>query len=435
MEGVIGMTYSEDELNLLAYVPQVIGTAIASASNSGLFGTGKELFASASALTEGVQSYPGNSLIRQIAPDPSDRRKALEQARKSRDWAAARMKAKGVNSAENLRALMIEDTKAVSSLLATRASPKEASEYKQWALAVAEKVANASSEGGFLGFGGERVTEAERALIGDVKSALGISAGSPDDGAIVRGNLKSGRKAGAAAMADTVATKPGAARPLAGRKVMITAGPTHEAIGAVHYIAKRSSGRLGYALAEAAVGLGAQTVLVSGPVDRPLPPGAQVMMADTALDMLKICQRELPSDIVIFAAAVADWRLAEGEGMMEQSGSIPELRLIRNPDIAKNIATRTDRRPAIVVGFTIETEDVIENGRRKLADGSCDLIVVNDRSPSRGIIGSDSTTVHLVSSDGVETWSRLSKHEVANRLMQTLVAKLGAMTSSRKGDS
>ncbi len=421
------MAYTEDELNLLACVPQMIGTAIASASSSGLFGTGKELFASASSLVEGVKSYPNNSLIRQIVPDPTgDRAKAMERARKSRDWVTARMKAKGVNSAEGLRALMLEDTRAASTLLAAKASPAEASEYRQWALSLAEKVANASSEGGFLGFGGERVTAAEKALIDQVKSALGVAMSGPQEGETARAGFGLGRRA-ASAQSAAMAEKESApaARTLTGRKVVITAGPTHEPIDKAHYIAKQSSGRRGYALAEAAVALGAETALVSGPVSLPLPPGAQVMMANTALDMLDTCDRELPCDIAIFAAEVAEWRV-DGSSGGQLSRDQVELRLVKNPDILKAVATRKNKRPTLVVGFATETQDAIENGRKKLVAGSCDLMVAYDAGPSTEIMSSDRNTVHLISGDGVETWSRMSGREVARRLMAELAKKLAA---------
>lgn len=169
------MSYTEDDRNLLASVPQLIGSAIASASGSGLFGTGKELFANANAVLEGLKSYPDNALIKQLLPDPSgDRARAVEKMTKTRDWAMARLKARGVDNAEKLRAQVIEDTKAAAALLAIKSSAAEAAEYKQWAMSIAEKVANASTEGGFFGFGGERVTAAEKALINDIRRALGV---------------------------------------------------------------------------------------------------------------------------------------------------------------------------------------------------------------------------------------------------------------------
>jgi len=220
-----------------------------------------------------------------------------------------------------------------------------------------------------------------------------------------------------------------AGRPLVGCKVMITAGPTHEPIDTAHYIAKHSSGKLGYALAEAAVALGAETVLVSGPVNLALPPGAQVMMANTALDMLKTCERELPCEIAIFAAAVTDWHLDQScsrQLSKDQTDGGVELKLADNPDILRTIATRTDKRPVIVVGFVAETEDVIENSHKKLIAKGCDLIVANDVSPPTRIMVSDRSTVHLISEDGVETWPRLHKREIARRLMEALAVMLAA---------
>lgn len=171
------MTYSEDDLNLLATVPQLMGSAIASASASGLFGTGKELLANANAFIDGLRSYPDNDLIKQLLPDPKvDRAKAVEKMKKTRDWAMARLKAKGIDNAEKLRAQTLEDTRAAAAILAVKASAKEAEDYRQWALSIAEKVANAASEGGFLGFGGERVTAAEKSLIDDIRKALGANA-------------------------------------------------------------------------------------------------------------------------------------------------------------------------------------------------------------------------------------------------------------------
>lgn len=171
------MAYTEDDLNLLASVPQLIGSAIAAAAGSGLFGTGKELFANVNAVLDGLKSYPGNALIRQLLPDAAgDRGAAVEKMKKTRDWTMARLKAKGVDNAEKLRTLVLDDTRAAAALLASKASPGEAAEYKQWALSVAEKVATAATEGGFLGFGGERVSAAEKALIADIREALGVAA-------------------------------------------------------------------------------------------------------------------------------------------------------------------------------------------------------------------------------------------------------------------
>jgi hypothetical protein len=170
------MAYSDDELLLLASVPQMIGSAVATASRSGLFGTGKELFASANSILEGSATFPNNALINMLVPDPKvDRTKTMEQAKKVRDWATARIKEKGINSPDKLKALALEDAKTAAALLTAKSSASEAAEYKQWAMSVAEKVANASTEGGFLGFGGERVTAEEKAVIEDIRSALGVA--------------------------------------------------------------------------------------------------------------------------------------------------------------------------------------------------------------------------------------------------------------------
>jgi phosphopantothenoylcysteine decarboxylase/phosphopantothenate--cysteine ligase len=257
----------------------------------------------------------------------------------------------------------------------------------------------------------------------------GIIMVGPNDGEMACGEFGPGRMAEPVEIVAAIEAQfAPARRPLASRKVLITAGPTHEPIDPVRYIGNNSSGKQGYALAAAAVALGAETILVSGPVNLPLPPGAQMMPADTALAMLKTCEEELPCDIAIFAAAVADWRVAStaDEKIKKSSGGTPKLDLVENPDILKTIATRKVKRPTIVVGFAAETENVIENARKKLTAKGCDLIVANDVSPASGVMGGDTNTVHLVSAQGVETWPRMCKQEVARRLMDLLAAKLAS---------
>ena len=165
---------TEDEKQLLALLPQSIGSAMAMAGKSGLFGTGKEMFASGQALMAGVKHYPGNELIQAIVPDPqaADKSAELDQARKTRDWAMARMKAKGITSAEKLTAQTLEDAREAAQLLDSKVDPAQAAQYRQWALGVADKVAMASTEGGFLGFGGTRLSDAEKSLIDQLKTAL-----------------------------------------------------------------------------------------------------------------------------------------------------------------------------------------------------------------------------------------------------------------------
>jgi phosphopantothenoylcysteine decarboxylase/phosphopantothenate--cysteine ligase len=211
------------------------------------------------------------------------------------------------------------------------------------------------------------------------------------------------------------------ARPLAGQHVLITSGPTHEPIDPVRYIANRSSGKQGHAIAAAAAAAGAQVTLVSGPVAVPDPAGVTTIHVESAREMLAAVQGALPADIAIFAAAVADWRVADAapEKMKKDGGALPALSLVENPDILATVAALTTGRPALVVGFAAETENVVAHAQAKLARKGCDLIVANDVGGT-GVMGGESNTVHLVSRDGVETWPTLPKTEVASRLMAHL---------------
>ncbi len=216
-------------------------------------------------------------------------------------------------------------------------------------------------------------------------------------------------------------------KPLAGKHVLITAGPTREAIDPVRYISNHSSGKQGYAIAEAALKLGAQVTLVSGPVDLPLPPGAGVMPVTSAEDMLKAVESALPADIAIFTAAVADWKVAEAASekiKKRDDGSLPSLSFAENPDILKTVASMGIGRPKLVVGFAAETEKILYHAKAKLAKKGCDLIVANDVSPEGGVFGGDVNAVHLVSSSGVESWPAMSKADVAAKLMNKLAGIL-----------
>lgn len=169
-------TYNDDELHLLAGVPHLIGSAMAMAGKSGFFGTGKEMFASAQSVLAGVKDYPNNALIQKILPNVEDGAgAAMGEAKKTRQWLSERMKDRGVASREDMQALAVEDCRTVAALVDAKASPSEAAEYKQWALSVAEKVAMAASEGGFLGFGGEQFSEPEQKFLSEVETALGTS--------------------------------------------------------------------------------------------------------------------------------------------------------------------------------------------------------------------------------------------------------------------
>jgi phosphopantothenoylcysteine decarboxylase/phosphopantothenate--cysteine ligase len=211
-----------------------------------------------------------------------------------------------------------------------------------------------------------------------------------------------------------------ASLPLAGRHVLVTSGPTHEPIDPVRYIANRSSGKQGHALAAAAAKLGARVTLVSGPVGLVDPRGTDVVQVRTAAEMLSAVQSALPADIAIFAAAVADWRVAKPGARKLKKGAAkdpPTLALIENSDILKTVAEPGPRRPALVIGFAAETDDVIENAKAKRKSKRCDWIVANDVSPTCGVFGGDVNTVHLVTAAGVEDWPAMSKADVAEALM------------------
>jgi phosphopantothenoylcysteine decarboxylase/phosphopantothenate--cysteine ligase len=218
-------------------------------------------------------------------------------------------------------------------------------------------------------------------------------------------------------------------KPLAGRHVLVTSGPTHEAIDPVRYLANRSSGRQGHAVAAAAAAAGARVTLVSGPVAIPDPAGVTVVRVESAREMLAAVEAALPADLAIFAAAVGDWRPAETRaGKIKKDGSTPPpLQLVENPDILATIAGRSEGRPPLVVGFAAETDDVIANAQRKIARKGCDLIVANDVSAEGGVMGGLENTVHLVARDGgVETWPRLGKEEVGRRLVARFAERLAA---------
>jgi len=213
-------------------------------------------------------------------------------------------------------------------------------------------------------------------------------------------------------------------KPLAGKHIVITAGPTHEPIDPVRYIANRSSGKQGYAIARAAAALGARVTLVSGPVTLPEPPGVTTVRVENARAMLTAVEAALPADVGVFAAAVADWRTADaGTQKLKKDGSgPPRLALVENPDILATVSKLKSKRPKLVIGFAAETEKVIEHAKAKLKRKGCDWIVANDVSAEGGAMGGDDNAVHLISADGVESWPSQSKDDVA----KTLVARIAA---------
>ena len=230
-----------------------------------------------------------------------------------------------------------------------------------------------------------------------------------------------------AAGVETILKMRGAPKPLRGKRVLITAGPTHEPIDPVRYIANRSSGKQGYAIASAAAAAGAEVVLVSGPVNLQRPQGVTVIDVESARDMLAAVERALPADVAIFAAAVADWRVANAgaQKIKKQAGAAtPDLALTENPDILSTVAHRASGRPGLVIGFAAETENVLTNAKAKLAKKGCDWILANDVSPATGIMGGDRNTLQLVTASGVEAWPPQSKEDAAATLIARIAAAL-----------
>lgn len=207
-------------------------------------------------------------------------------------------------------------------------------------------------------------------------------------------------------------------KPLAGARIVVTSGPTHEPIDPVRYIANRSSGKQGHAIAAALARLGAQVVLVSGPVSIPDPRGVETVHVETARQMQAAVEAALPADVAVMVAAVADWRTVSAAGQKmkkEGGGGPPVLELTENPDILKGVGHHS-RRPRLVIGFAAETHDLEKHARGKLERKRADWIVANDVSPETGVMGGDRNTVRIVSRDGVESWPDLPKDEVARRI-------------------
>lgn len=249
----------------------------------------------------------------------------------------------------------------------------------------------------------------------------------PGTGDLACGEEGDGRLAEVPRIIEAIEAALGEAGPLAGRHALVTSGPTHEPIDPVRFIANRSSGKQGHAIAAALRRLGARVTLVSGPVALPDPAGVTVVKVETAEQMLAAAQAALPADLAVCAAAVADWRVADpaAEKTKKAAGAAPPvLALALNPDILATLATPGPRRPALVVGFAAETEHLIAHAQAKLARKGCDLILANDVSAAAGTFGGDLNQVHLISAAGVESWPALSKTAVAERLAALLSAKL-----------
>lgn len=257
----------------------------------------------------------------------------------------------------------------------------------------------------------------------------GVSFVGPGEGEMACGEFGPGRMAEPAEIAEAIdsmlrsATAP---RPLAGRRVIVTSGPTVEPIDPVRFLSNRSSGKQGHAIAAAAASAGAEVILVSGPVSIPDPAGVRTIHVETAVEMLAAVEAALPCDIAVFCAAVADWRVEPvWQKIKKGTSGAPSLALIENPDILATLGHHS-RRPRLVIGFAAETEKMLEHARAKLARKGCDMIVANDVGGEAHVMGGERNTVHLVTRDGVEDWPTLDKAEVARRLVERLAALVGA---------
>jgi phosphopantothenoylcysteine decarboxylase/phosphopantothenate--cysteine ligase len=255
--------------------------------------------------------------------------------------------------------------------------------------------------------------------------ADGVTIVGPDEGAMACGEYGPGRMAEPPAIFEAImaALGSGAIRPLAGKRALVTAGSTVEAIDPVRMLTNRSSGKQGYAIAGALAALGAEVTLVSGPTALAAPAGVKRVDVESARQMLAACESALPADIAVCVAAVADWRPAEAGGKKIKKGaSQPEaLALVENPDILAALS-KGRRRPRLVVGFAAETNDLEDHAKAKLAKKGCDWIVANDVSVA-GTMGGDDNAVAIVSKGGIERWERMAKGEVARRLAQRIAAE------------
>ncbi len=253
----------------------------------------------------------------------------------------------------------------------------------------------------------------------------GIAFVGPNDGDMACGEYGPGRMAEPLEIVAAVETALGSG-PLAGRHVLVTSGPTHEPIDPVRYIANRSSGAQGTALARALASLGAEVTFVTGPADVPPPDGVHVVPVQSARDMLEAVLTALPAEAAVFAAAVADWRVATASDrkLKKSKDGLPVLEFAENPDILATVSQLTEGRPALVVGFAAETNDVVENATAKRKRKQCDWIVANDVSPATGIMGGSENAVTLISAGGAEEWPRMSKDDVAQRLAQRIADAL-----------
>ena len=266
---------------------------------------------------------------------------------------------------------------------------------------------------------------ATRANIATLK-ARGVTVVGPGAGDLACGEVGDGRLA---EVLDIVAAIEAHFAPklLSGRSALVTSGPTFEPLDPVRFIGNRSSGRQGHAIAQALADLGAKTTLVSGPVAIPDPSGVNVVHVNTAREMLAACEKALPADVAVMTAAVADWRPSSEANLKikkAKGAPPPTVSLTENPDILRTLAGLGNGRPQLVIGFAAETGDPLAQGRAKLAAKGCDWIVANDVSQP-GVLGGDENLVHIIDKAGIDSWPRLSKRDVAQRLAQRIARQLG----------
>ncbi len=251
--------------------------------------------------------------------------------------------------------------------------------------------------------------------------ADGITVIGPNEGDMACGEYGPGRMSEPLEIVEAIKTALSDG-PLKGKRIIVTSGPTQEPIDPVRYISNRSSGAQGTAIGRALAALGAEVVFVTGPADVPPPEGVQVVRIETAQQMLEAVQAALPADAAVFAAAVADWRVAKAASskMKKDKGALPTLTFAENPDILATVSQMAKGRPRLVVGFAAETDDVIAHATAKRQRKGCDWIVANDVSPGTGTFGGADNTVHILSDAGVEDWPRMGKDQVAERLAQRI---------------
>jgi len=255
----------------------------------------------------------------------------------------------------------------------------------------------------------------------DTLKADGVGFVGPNEGDMACGEFGPGRMAEPMEIVAAIEARQ-QKRTLAGKKILVTSGPTHEPMDPVRYIANRSSGAQGSAIARALMDRGAEVVFITGPAAVPAPSGATLVAVETAQQMADAVAAGLPADTAVFAAAVADWRVASASTskIKKQNGTLPVLEFAENPDILASVSQLETGRPDLVVGFAAETDDLQANATAKRARKGCDWIVANDVSPETGIMGGSENAVTLITADGAENWPRMGKAQVAGQLVDRI---------------